>query len=280
MIFSKILNKHLHHLHQIFSLFQKLEISLELKKFYLKYLTVILLNQWIDVLELIITAKKIQAITDLQFSWTLKMFKIYFDLMKWLCFYIFYYAQITVSLQIHKTMLSKTSPALKENAWKQYISCTSIKDFSFEKLCAFETLQNLFTKLIFLCHFDSSWQLYINVNVFKQYEFDAVIYHIESNSIMNSSGKAAEFPHQKIQSIFFLNKLLTSAEKNYWFMKMETADLIWIIWKTKHLIKSVLSKLTAIVFINYFVIIFIAWQIHLIMTILINKLNLWLVQMS
>ena len=177
-------------------------------------------------------------------------------------------------------MLFKTSSTFKENIQKQHISHTFIKSFSFEKLCEFETLQNLFTKLIFLCHFDFSQQLYINVNAFKQYEFNAVIYYIKNNSMMNSSDKVTKLPHQKIQSIFFLNKLLTSAENNYWFIKMETADLVWIIWKIKHFIELILSKLTAIVFINYFVIIFIAWQIHLIMTILMNKLNLWLVWTS
>ena len=144
----------------------------------------------------------------------------------------------------------------------------------------FETLQNLFMKLIFLCHFDSSQQLYINMNTFKQYEFNIIIYHIKNNSTADFSDKITEFSHQKIQSILFLNKLLTSAKKNYWFTEMKTTDLIWIIWKTRHLIKSVLLKLTAIVFTDYFVIIFIAQQIYLIMTILMNKLNLWLVWVS
>ena len=43
--FSRILNKHINHLHQVFQLFQNLDINLELKKFYLDYLTVILLKQ-------------------------------------------------------------------------------------------------------------------------------------------------------------------------------------------------------------------------------------------
>ena len=177
-------------------------------------------------------------------------------------------------------MLFKTSSAFKENVWKQHVSCTFIKDFSSEKLYMFETLQNFFTKLIFLYYFDSSWQLYINVNVFKQYEFNAMIYHVKNNSTVNFSDKVAEFSHQKIQSILFLNKLLTSAEKNYWFMKMKTADLVWIIWKMRHFIKLILLKLTIIVFINHSVTIFIAQQTHFIMTILMNKLNLWFVQTS
>ena len=58
MIFFKILNEHLHHLHQIFSLFQRLEINLKLKKFYSEYLTVTFLNQWVNILKFITAAKK------------------------------------------------------------------------------------------------------------------------------------------------------------------------------------------------------------------------------
>ena len=171
-------------------------------------------------------------------------------------------------------MMFKTFSAFKENIQKQHISCTFIEDSSSEKLHVFEILQNLFMKLIFLCQFDFNQQFYINVNAFKQYEFNAMIYHVENNSTVNSSDKVTEFSHQKIQSIFFLNKLLTSTEKNYWFMKMKTADLVWIIWKIKHLIKLILLKLTVIIFTDHSIIIFIAWQIHFIMTILMNKLNL------
>ena len=59
VIFSHILKNHIIHLNQIFSLFQKLEISLEFKKFFLEYLIITLLNQQVDTLELIIVSAKI-----------------------------------------------------------------------------------------------------------------------------------------------------------------------------------------------------------------------------
>ena len=94
-----------------------------------------------------------------------------------------------------------------------------IDNFIKKNLKIFEILQSLFTIFIFLVHFDSNCHLYIDVNVFKQYSFDVIIYYVEDDSdhavISLSDEKITEFSHQKIQFILFLNKLLTSAERNY-----------------------------------------------------------------
>ena len=274
IIFSKMLNEHVHHLHQVFSLFQDLDISLEFKKFYLDYSTVTLLGQWVDVLGLFTSEKKIRALADLQFPTTLKALEIYLGLMGWLCFYILYYTQITASLQTCKTALLKASPA-KKNTQKQHISHVSVNKLSPDKVHTFKMLQDLFRTSIFLIHFNSNCQLYIDMDVFKQYDFGAIIYHVEEDP-----EEVAEFLCHKIQFILFLSKLLTSIEWNYWSIKMETTELVWIVWKTRHLIESALSKLTTIVFTDHSTTIFIAQQTHLITTTLMNKLNLWLVWAS
>jgi hypothetical protein len=41
-----------------------------------------------------------------------------------------------------------------------------------------------------------------------------------------------------IQPIMFLSRLLTPAEKNYWPTELETAGLIWVIKKVRHLQKN------------------------------------------
>ena len=272
MIFSKTLNEYVSHLHQLFQLFQKLDINLKFKKFFLDYFTVTFLDQWINVLDLIIISKKIQIIADLQFSLTLKILKIYLDLTEWLCFYILYYIQITASLQTCKMALVKTSSA-KEKVWKQQICQVSLNKSIKKELHAFETLQKLFAQSIFFVHFDSDQQLYINVNAFKQYEFDTVVYHVKNDSkSISINVKIIKFSHHKIQSIFFLNKLLTLAEQNYWFMKIEMADLIWMIQKTKHFIESASNSI--IVFTDHSAMMLIVCQTHLTMTVNTNKLNL------
>ena len=259
VIFSCTLEDHITHLNQVFSLFQKLEISLELKKFFLEYLIITLLGQQVDTLELITVSEKIQTIASLQFPVTLKALEIYLDLISWLCFYIFYYVQITAPLQACKTALLKALSVFKENAWKQHSHQITVDKSTSEEPKIFEILQNLFTVFIFLAHFKSDRQLYINVNAFKQYGFSAVVYYVQSNpdsNLASVDAKVMKFPHHKIQSILFLSKLLTPVKHNYWSTEMKTADLIWIVCKTRHLIESV-SKST-IVFTDHSAIIFIA----------------------
>ena len=67
IIFSKILSKYLNHFHSIFDLFDLKEITLSLKKLFLDYSTVILLNQKIDAFELTTIVDKIVVIKRLKF---------------------------------------------------------------------------------------------------------------------------------------------------------------------------------------------------------------------
>ena len=243
-------------------------------KFYIEYSMITFLEQCVNALDLITVKKKIKIITNLQFSIILKALKAYLSLIEWLRFYIFYYTQITASLQIQKMALLKTSSMSKNNAWKQHAHHINIDASTSEKLHFFHILQKLFTESIFLCHFDSELHLYIDVNAFKQYDFDAVIYHVDDDS------NDTEFLHHNIQSIMFLNKLLTSAKQNYWFTEMKTAELIWIVWKIHHLIEFSSKKLIIIVVTDHNVTTFIVRQTHLTMMININKLNLQLICVS
>jgi len=45
------------------------------------------------------------------------------------------------------------------------------------KIVSFETLQFFLFKSMYLVHFNTVKQLYINLNVFKCFDFDIMIYH-------------------------------------------------------------------------------------------------------
>ena len=274
IIFFQILNDHIDHLHQVFELFQNLDISLESMKFYIEYSMIMLLRQCVDALDLITVKKKIKVITNLQFPTTLKALKAYLSLTGWLWFYILYYAQIVASLQAQKTALLKTLSTSKNNAQKQHACHINIDAPTSEKLHFFHILQKLFAEPTFLCHFDSECCLYIDVDAFKQYGFSAVIYHVDGNP------DDTEFSCHSIQSIMFLNKLLMSAEQNYWLTEMETAELVWIVWKMCHLIEFSSKKLIIIIITDHNVTTFIARQMHLTTMINTDKLNLQLICVS
>ena len=138
----------------------------------------------------------------------------------------------------------------KEKAQKQQICQVSLDKSIKKELHIFEILQKLFVQSIFLVHFDSDWQLYINVNVFKQYEFSIIVYYVKDNSkSISIDTKIIKFLHHKIQFILFLSKLLTLVKQNYWSTEIKMTDLIWIIWKTRHLIESASNSI--IIFMNH-----------------------------
>ena len=78
-MFNKILKKHLTHLYKIFKLLNFFDIRFLLKKLYLKYSIIVLLNQKIDVFKLIIVVDKLTTIINFRFFFILKNLKNYFN---------------------------------------------------------------------------------------------------------------------------------------------------------------------------------------------------------
>ena len=80
IVYSRTLKEHLNHLIIIFQLFRNKRVSLISIKFYLNYSSVILLNQRINSLNMFIFAKKVIAIILLRFSYILRDFEIFLNL--------------------------------------------------------------------------------------------------------------------------------------------------------------------------------------------------------
>ena len=84
IVFSRTLSKHLSYLRQIFELFRQRRVSLLSIKSFIDYLSVILLDQRVDRLDMFISREKIQAITKIRFSETLRDLEIFLSLIEWL----------------------------------------------------------------------------------------------------------------------------------------------------------------------------------------------------
>lgn len=67
IIYFRILNKHLIHLKELFTLYRVKRISLNLEKLFLNYSLIILLKQRINSLRFLTSKKKITIITLLSF---------------------------------------------------------------------------------------------------------------------------------------------------------------------------------------------------------------------
>ena len=107
VIFSVMLKEHLQHLHKVFNVLTEKNICLSLKKSYLDYFSVKLLDQRVNTLELVTAVDKLAAITQLKFSKSLSALKKYLSLTEYLRQYILKYTAIVKPLQEQKTLLNK-----------------------------------------------------------------------------------------------------------------------------------------------------------------------------
>ena len=106
-------------------------------------------------------------------------------------------------------MLLRSSSINKNRQRKIYFVKTILKKLFEIKLNSYNQLQKVFRKIELFIYYNFTRIIYIDVNVFKRRNFDVVIYHLKLNADFNN------FKHKKIQSIMFLNRMLTLIEKRY-----------------------------------------------------------------
>ena len=209
IMFSRILNEHIFHLHSIFQLFETYEINLNFKKSFLKYSIIVLLRQKIDAFDLIIAIDKLNAIVKLDFSYTLKKLKIYLDLTEWFRNFVLWYAQKVDALQRRKTLLLRQSLSIKSTIRKTYFRKIVVDNSIIEELEFYCQLQKTFSQITFLIHFFVDKVFYINIDVFKRRDFKIMIYYFKSNVNSNKSKRI------DIESILFFSRMLNIIETKY-----------------------------------------------------------------
>ncbi len=273
VIFSNTLKEHLKHLHNVFITLKRMRICLSSEKSFLTYLSVQLLKQWVDVLELVTLKDKLVAIAGLCFSISLSQLEKYLDLTEYLQQYISKYATIVKPLQLWKTFLNQglRVKETKENARKRQVITIRLNESTFKKLNTFHHLQMLFFWSTMLVHFLSKHQLYVNLNAFKKFEFEAHVYHTKK-------AEKNKTPQQKfMKPILFLSQLLTDVKTHYWSMKLKVIKLIWVLKKTHHLIEA--AEQSTIIYTDHTAAVKIECQFSL-NTTAVKKLNLRLVRAS
>ena len=95
----KSLNNYLIHLDKVFKSLAERGICLFSKKSFLSYLTVQLLDQWVNVLELVTAEDKLTVIVNIEFPQTLSTLEKYLSMISYLRQYILYYTAIIKPLQ-------------------------------------------------------------------------------------------------------------------------------------------------------------------------------------
>ena len=214
IVFFNSLKKHLKHLKQIFVLFKRMNIAFKFIKKILKYFTIFLLNQRVNNLNLIIVIDKLKVIFNLIFSQTFKQLEIYLSKIDYFRQYVFYYVQKILSLQQRKIRLFKET-FIKNKFRQQHNRRTSIDALFDVEINFFDQLQIAFNRSTFLIHFDKTRVLYLNVDVFKNRDWNIMMYHIKRKTDIKSEVIDASFKSFEIKFIMFLNKILSSTENRY-----------------------------------------------------------------
>ena len=98
------------------------------------------------------------------------------------------------------------SSSNKNKIRKVYSQRTIIEHSNLDELNFYRQLQKFFANVDFLVHFDRDHKLYIDVNVFKQRDFKAIIYHLKSNVDFEKPRRT------DIELILFLSRLLNFAK--------------------------------------------------------------------
>ena len=182
VIFSRIWQEHVNHLRQIFIKLISVNIFIKFIKAFIDYSSVQLLSQKVNSLDLFISEKKLRVIAKLQFSRTLRQLKTYLDLIDWMREYVSFYVDVFKFLQKRKTILLK-STFKKESVKKTFVNRIKIDNSTSKERTSYEILQFLLSKFSYLIHHDSKRQIYMNLNASKEFDIDAVVYHVKKDSI-------------------------------------------------------------------------------------------------
>ncbi len=174
---SKTFEKHLRHLRILFRIFQSKEIIINSLKIFLEYLSVILLERRVNALDLIIAKEKLKAIALLKFSENLTALERYLDLADYLREYVYFFAEVFKSLQELKIKLLKKSLKNNSKKRKKYTNKTRIISTN-KEMISFLLLQKDLIKATLLVHFDKEKWLWIDLNEFKKFEIEVIVFHV------------------------------------------------------------------------------------------------------
>jgi hypothetical protein len=162
---------------------------------------------------------------------------------------------------------------VKDKLRKIFARKTLLNQFIEAKQRFYEHLQQIFSDKKFLHHVDNIRKLFVDVDIFKKRNIETMISHVKKNL-----EKKIAFNRFDIQSVMFLNKILTNAKIRYWSTKLKMIEIVWIIKKIRHLIEFS-RKSFAIIFTNHSALIEIIKQTSFTSS-NTNKLNLRLMKIS
>ena len=273
VMFSHTKVEHETHFRDVFFVLTDNNVFIKSTKAFLDYFSVSLLGQKINSFELAIVEDKLKTIAKLHFFRTLRQLKLYLDIIDWLRNYVYFYANIFASLQRRKIELLRHN-SVAEIVRRSFVNKTRIERFTELKIAFFKVIQKALSQFSYLIPTNSSCQLYINLNVNKKFDINVMLYYIKRDVIVEIDKFSSR---HAIESVLFLNWLITDIETRYWSTELKIAEIVWILKKTRYIVEA-FSSIT-VIYTNHGVALKITFQIILFI-IFTNKLNLRFVRVS
>ena len=230
---AKSFADHLSNLRSLFELFVKHNISISPTKTFLGYPNVNLLGRRVDSFGLATAEDKLEAIKALKYPTTLGGLEHYLGLAGYLRDNIHYYAQLAQPLQALKTSLLKQAPS-KGNPRRAYVSAHKLDEPTALQKASFDSLQEALCRQTTLVHHDPERVMWVDLDASKD-GFGVRVFHVK---------KGYEVPLGKwparsaTETILFLSRELSAAERNYWPTELEIAGFVWTIKKIRHMVES------------------------------------------
>ena len=137
------------------------------------------MKQKTNFFDLFINEKKLKIIVKFFFSRIFRQLKIYLNLTKWLREYVSHYVEIFKFLQLKKTKLLKFFFKI-DNIKKIHSNRTCLNNSILLKIKFFCNFQTLLSKSSYLIYHDSKRQTFIDFNINKKIDFNAMIYYLKS----------------------------------------------------------------------------------------------------
>ena len=151
VIFSHIKTKHETHFREIFFVLMKNNIFIKIVKTFLNYSNVSLLNQKVNSLKLTIVENKLKIIFKLRFFRIFRQLKFYMNFTNWLRDYVYFYVDISASLQQRKIELQRHEFSV-DNVRRVFVNKTRIDRSIEKKLTFFKIIQKVLFKSFYLIH--------------------------------------------------------------------------------------------------------------------------------
>ena len=226
-----------------------------------------------NFLKLTIVENKLKIIFKLRFSRTFRQLKFYINFINWLRDYFHFYVDISASLQQRKIEFQRHK-FNANNVRRIFVNKTRIDRFIEKKLTFFKAIQKILFKSFYLIHTNSNRQFYIDLNVNKKFDINAMFYYIKKKHVVEIDKFSSR---HVIELVLFLNRLITNVETRYWSTKLKIVDIVWMLKKTRHIVKIFINII--IIYINHNVVLKIISQTTLFIT-FTNKLNFRLIRAS